>query len=257
VTPRLARNWPALTAVLLLAAAVLVYTHALGTRTNYDEGVYLASLDAMRRGQALGTDIYTSQPPVFYWLLRALAAPFGSSIPAIRVGFALIAVVGVTAALALGWRLYGPPAGVAGAALVAIGPPYPSVAPTVSADVPAVVIGLVSLALLTFALPRDGPRPWAGAAGALLSLAVLTKLLAIHLPQRLRDASFPPRSSAAPSPRRSSSPPTPRHSETSGARSLPTTRTRMISEASREMSTRFADSSSSEHRSAGSCRLAS
>jgi 4-amino-4-deoxy-L-arabinose transferase-like glycosyltransferase len=179
VTPRLARNWPALTAVLLLAAAVLVYTHALGTRTNYDEGVYLASLDAMRRGQALGTDIYTSQPPVFYWLLRALAAPFGSSIPAIRVGFALIAVVGVTAALVLGWRLYGPPAGVAGAALVAIGPPYPSVAPTVTADVPAVVIGLVSLAVLTFALPRDGPRPWAGAAGALLSLAVLTKLLAI------------------------------------------------------------------------------
>lgn len=179
MTSRLARNWPALTAVFVAAAAALVYTHALGTRTNYDEGVYLASLDAMRRGQALGTDVYTSQPPAFYWLLRALAAPFGSSIPGIRVGFALFAVIGVAAALVLGWRLYGPPAGVAGGALVAIGPPYPSVAPTVSADVPAVVLGLVSLALVTFALRRGAPRLWADAAGALLALAVLTKLLAI------------------------------------------------------------------------------
>jgi 4-amino-4-deoxy-L-arabinose transferase-like glycosyltransferase len=178
VSSRLARTWPALAAVLVAAAAVLVYTHALGTRTNYDEGVYLASLDAMRRGQALGTDIYTSQPPVFYWLLRVLAAPFGSSISGIRVGFALLAVTGVAAALVLGWRLYGPPAGVAGAALVAIGPPYPSVAPTVSADVPAVVLGLVSLVLVTSALPRGASRLWAGAAGALLALAVLTKLLA-------------------------------------------------------------------------------
>jgi 4-amino-4-deoxy-L-arabinose transferase-like glycosyltransferase len=179
VTSRLARNWPTLAAALVAAAAALVYTHALGTRTNYDEGVYLASLDAMRRGQALGTDVYTSQPPVFYLLLRALATPFGSSIPGIRAGFALFAVLGVAAALLLGWRLYGPPAGVAGGALVAIGPPYPSVAPTVSADVPAVVLGLVSLALVTFALRRGAPRLWAGFAGVMLALAVLTKLLAI------------------------------------------------------------------------------
>jgi hypothetical protein len=64
VTSRLARNWPALTAVVVAGAAGLVFTRALGTRTNYDEGVYLASLDAMRRGQELGTELYTSQPPV-------------------------------------------------------------------------------------------------------------------------------------------------------------------------------------------------
>lgn len=176
---RLARNWPVLTTVLVVGAAGLVFTRALGTRTNYDEGVYLASLDAMRRGQELGSEIYTSQPPVFYWLLRVLAAPFGSSIPGIRIAFALLAVVGVAAAIALGWRLYGPPAGVAAGALVAIGPPYPSVAPTISADVPAVALGLVSLALLALALRGGGPQPWAGAAGAVLALAVLTKLLAI------------------------------------------------------------------------------
>ncbi len=164
--------------LLVAVAAALVYTRALGTRTNYDEGVYLASLDAMRRGQALGSDVYTSQPPAFYWLLRAIAAPFGSSISGIRFGFALVAVAGVVAAFVLGWRLYAPAAGVAAAALVAIGPPYPSVAPTVSADVPAVVLGLIALVLVTFA--REGPtRFLAFAAGAVLSLAVLTKLLAL------------------------------------------------------------------------------
>ena len=89
----------------------LVFTRALGTRTNYDEGVYLASLDALRRGQELGSDVYTSQPPAFYWVLRVLAAPFGSSVEGIRLGFALLALVGVAAAVVLGWRLYGPPAG--------------------------------------------------------------------------------------------------------------------------------------------------
>ncbi len=148
-----------------------MYTRALGTRANYDEGVYLASLDAMRRGQELGTELYTSQPPVFYWLLSALAAPFGSSIAGIRIGFALLAIVGVAAAIALGWLLYGPPAGVAAGALVAIGPPYPSFAPTVTADVPAVAFGLVSLALIAFALRRGASRSWSAVAGAVLALA--------------------------------------------------------------------------------------
>ena len=179
MTSRLARNWPVITSMLVAVAAGLVYTRALGTRTNYDEGVYLASLAAMRRGQELGSDLYTSQPPVFYWLLRTLAAPFGSSIVGIRVGFALLGVVGVVVAIVLGWRLHGAPTGVAAGSLVAIGPPYPTVAPTVSADVPAVVLGLVALLLLTFALPRGAPRLWAGAAGVVLALAVLTKLLAI------------------------------------------------------------------------------
>jgi 4-amino-4-deoxy-L-arabinose transferase-like glycosyltransferase len=179
VTSWRARTWAAPAAVLVAVAAGLVYTRALGTRANYDEGVYLASLDLMRRGQELGSEIYTSQPPVFYWLLRFLAAPFGSSIPDIRLGFALLAVAGVVAAIVLGWVLYGPPAGVAAGALLAVGPPYPTFAPTVSADVPAVALGLVSLALVAVALRGRAPRGWAGAAGAVLALAVLTKILAI------------------------------------------------------------------------------
>ena len=65
----------------LLAVAAFVYIRGVEAAANYDEGVYLASLDAMRRGQELGSEIYTSQPPVFYWLLRVLAAPFETSVP--------------------------------------------------------------------------------------------------------------------------------------------------------------------------------
>ena len=179
MTSRPAGNWALPAAVLIAVSAALVFTRALGTRTNYDEGVYLASLDAMRRGQELGSEIYTSQPPVFYWLLRLLAAPFESSVADIRLGFALFATIGVAAAMALAWRLHGPPAGVAAGALVAIAVPYPTFAPTVAADVPAVTLGLVSLALLAFSLKSGTPPPWAGAAGVALALAVTTKILAV------------------------------------------------------------------------------
>ena len=102
--------------VAILGVAAFVFMRALTTRTNYDEGVYLASLEALRHGQRLGLDLYAIQPPAFYGLLRVLAAPFGHSIEGIRAAFALIGLAGVAAAIALGWRLYGAAAGlVAGA----------------------------------------------------------------------------------------------------------------------------------------------
>ena len=39
---------------LIVVAAAVVYTRSLHTATNYDEGNYLASLDALRHGQHLG-----------------------------------------------------------------------------------------------------------------------------------------------------------------------------------------------------------
>jgi 4-amino-4-deoxy-L-arabinose transferase-like glycosyltransferase len=170
--------WGALSGALLVVAAA-VFMRALGTQTNYDESVYLASLDAMRRGQELGTEIYTSQPPVFYWVLRALASPFGNSIEGIRAMFALLAVTGIAAAVTIGWRLHGPPAGIAAGALLAVAPPFPSNAHVVAADAPAIAIGLVSLAVLTLALRDTHTRALAALAGAVLAAAMLTKVLAV------------------------------------------------------------------------------
>ena len=181
VTSRLARNWPvADSRTRRRERPGSCYTRALGTRTNYDEGVYLASLDAMRRGQELGTELYTSQPPVFYWLLRALAAPFGSSIPDIRFAFALLAIVGVAAAIALGWRLYGPPGRSGGRRTRRDRPSVPvGRADGVGRRARRGTRARVARARRrsrSGAAPRaHGPVPRA----AVLALAVLTKLLAI------------------------------------------------------------------------------
>jgi 4-amino-4-deoxy-L-arabinose transferase-like glycosyltransferase len=177
--PERLRSPYGLAAAGLLVVAGLVFSRALDTRTNYDEGVYLASIDALRHGAKLGSDVYASQAPAFYDLARVLAAPFGHSIAGIRFSFVLVAVLGVLAAYLAGSRLYGRPAGLAAAALLTVAPPYPTVASTVSADVPSVVFGLLALALVAVALRRESRFWWSFAAGASLGLAVLIKLLAL------------------------------------------------------------------------------
>lgn len=163
---------------LVAAVAAFVFGRALGTRTNYDEGVYLASLRLLRDGQELGADIYTPQPPVFYWLLELLALPFDDSVVGIRAGFVALAVVGVVAAFAAANSLYGLAAGLGAGLFLVIGPPYPSVSPTVAADVPSLSLGLIALALVARAVTSEAPRRWSTAAGAVAALAVLTKFLA-------------------------------------------------------------------------------
>ena len=61
----------ALGLLAVLVFAGLLYGRSLHAAANYDEGVYLASLDALTHGQSLGDDVYASQPPGFYTLLRA------------------------------------------------------------------------------------------------------------------------------------------------------------------------------------------
>src|SRR5262249_3308017 len=128
--------------VVVALAAAFVFGRALGTRTNYDEGVYLASLQLLRHGEELGRDVYTPQPPVFYWLLRGLAAPFGRSIEGIRAGFVAFAVVGVLGAFAAARALWGLGAAMAAGLVVVIAPPFPTVAPTVAADIPSLSLGM-------------------------------------------------------------------------------------------------------------------
>lgn len=166
--------------VAILGVAAFVFMRALTTRTNYDEGVYLASLEALRHGQRLGLDLYAIQPPAFYGLLRVLAAPFGHSIEGIRAAFALIGLAGVAAAIALGWRLYGAAAGLVAGALLIAAPPYPTVTPTVAADVPSIALGICALALAAFATAPGSRHRWpATASGAVLAFAILVKFLAL------------------------------------------------------------------------------
>jgi 4-amino-4-deoxy-L-arabinose transferase-like glycosyltransferase len=120
----------------LLAAAGFLFSRNLDTATNYDEGVYLASLDALEHGQTLGSEVFASQPPGFYLLLRIVGWLTPHSVHSARIGFLVVAVLGCGAAYALGRALGGLEGGIFAAGLLAILPPFPGEAMRVDADVP-------------------------------------------------------------------------------------------------------------------------
>jgi 4-amino-4-deoxy-L-arabinose transferase-like glycosyltransferase len=167
-----------LSLAVLLAAAGVLFSRNLHTATDYDEGVYLASLDALRHGQHLGSDVFASQPPGFYLLLRLLAWPFGHSVTGIRAAFLGVAVVACLSVYFLGRAVGGRWAGLGAAGLLAIAPPFPSEAPLVAADVPSVALALASLALAAYGFRRRG-IVLPAAAGAVFALAVSVKFLAV------------------------------------------------------------------------------
>jgi hypothetical protein len=166
--------WVALLGILVVAGAV--YGRSLHAATNYDEGVYLASLDALTHGQTLGDDVYASQPPGFYVLLRTVSYLPSDGVEALRVAFLLVALLGVGAAFAIGRRLSGTGGGLAAAGLVAVTAPYPVQAARVQADTASVALALCAFAVLLYA--RRQPVLAAGA-GALAGAAVSVKLLAL------------------------------------------------------------------------------
>ena len=174
------RRWlpEALALAGLLAIAAFVYVRGVEAAANYDEGVYLASLDALRHGQALGTDVYASQPPGFYVLLQALSLLPGDGVEGTRVAFVLVALAGLVAAYAIGRRLAGVWGAFGAAAVLAITAPWPVQAPRVQADTASVAIAFAAVAVACYA--KRSPWRWA-AVGALAGAAISVKLLALSV----------------------------------------------------------------------------
>jgi 4-amino-4-deoxy-L-arabinose transferase-like glycosyltransferase len=163
--------------VLLLVAGFL-FSQELNDRTNYDEGVYLASLDDLRHGDQLGRDVFASQPPGFYVLLRFIALFTGRSIEGIRIGTLVIGLIGVAAAFVIGRVLAGRAGAVAVAALVIAAPPFASEAARVQADAPSIALTLVAVAIAASSFRPNavwGPL----AAGVFASLSISVKFLAV------------------------------------------------------------------------------
>src|SRR5438067_3722586 len=182
--------------VVLIAAGVL-FAQGLPIPADYDEGSYLAAVDALRHGQELGKDVFTPQPPAFYLVLTAGDAVSGDSLRGVRSAVLALALIGCLGAYLAGRLAAGRFAGVGAAALVAVAHPYPTFAGKISADLPGVVFGLLALAALLAARERwAGPaaEPLAVAAGALFAFAVLVKLslLSLALPL-VAVALLPPR----------------------------------------------------------------
>jgi 4-amino-4-deoxy-L-arabinose transferase-like glycosyltransferase len=162
----------ALACVLVLAGAL--YLRSLHAAANYDEGVYLASVDALEHGQSLGKDVYASQPPGFYVLLRAAGVAV-HSVAGFRIAFWIFAVIGLGAAYAIGRKLARSWGAIGAAGLLAVTAPYPVQAARVQADTVSVALALAAVAMLMHAR-RSIWR--AGAAGVLAGAAVSIKLLA-------------------------------------------------------------------------------
>ena len=160
--------------VALVAAQIALSTHLLDSATNYDEGVYLAALDALRHGQTLGSQVFAAQLPGFYDLLRAVAAVAGASVTHVRAGLLAVFALGTVGAWLIGRHYGGGKGGALTAALFVIAPPLDLFAPQVIADAPALAISIFAVGLATIA-----SVPAAVAAGVMLSLAVSVKLTAI------------------------------------------------------------------------------
>jgi hypothetical protein len=69
---------------LFVVAEVFLARRLLHADTFFDEGTYLVSVDALRHGQTLGEQIFTAQPPGWYYLLDLVASVAGNSLEAIR-----------------------------------------------------------------------------------------------------------------------------------------------------------------------------
>jgi 4-amino-4-deoxy-L-arabinose transferase-like glycosyltransferase len=161
----------------IASAQLALFLRLRSTATDYDEGVYLLSVRALRAGEALGSDVFAAQPPGFYWLLRAIAGVLGDGVGDVRLGIAALSVAGVVGAWALARPLAGAFWALLPAALFAVAPPVPFYAVRVLSDLPALWLAVAGLGLAATATTRGG-RSWPAAAGLALGAAVSVKLAA-------------------------------------------------------------------------------
>ena len=159
--------------VALLAQALL-FARPIHSATNYDEGVYLAALDALRHGQALGSSVFAAQFPGFYELLRGLSFLTGVGVVAVRAGLIAVTLAGTVGGWLVGRRFGGPTGGLLVAALLVVAPPLDLFSFQVIADTPALALTALALGIAT--LPGTVA---AVAAGALFGAALSVKLTAL------------------------------------------------------------------------------
>jgi len=157
-----------------------VFGRSLHAGAVYDEGVYLASLDALAHGQKLGSEVFASQPPGFYLLLEAERAVFGGSVVAIRVAMLVLALIGCVSAYYIGRCLAGPPGGFFTMACLVTPLGVEEEAVRVRADFPSLALSLIAVAVALAAVKRGGAARLVAAAlaGGALTAAVSVKLLA-------------------------------------------------------------------------------
>ncbi len=159
----------------LVVAQVLLFGRLVGTDTDYDEGVYLTSVDALEHGQKLGADVFAPQPPGFYLLLRLISFAGADSVRGFHWGMVAVAIATCAAAYLLGRAMAGPLAGLCASALLTIAPSFTLIAHQVLADVPPLALSLLAFWLAWEAQRRERVGAVAVAAGAAMAFALAVK----------------------------------------------------------------------------------
>jgi hypothetical protein len=162
----------------LVVAQALLFARLVGSDTDFDEGVYLSSVDALEHGQRLGEDVFAPQPPAWYALLRLISLAGADSVRGFQIGMVVVAIATCFAAYLLGRSIGGPLAGLSASALLTVAPPFPLYAHRVLADIPP-----LGMSLVAFWLAIEGRRRrstvLAFLGGAAVALAVALKPTAV------------------------------------------------------------------------------
>jgi len=168
--------------VVLLGATAALWLPNLWAPASYDEGVYLASLAALKRGDTLGQDVFASQPPGFYALLR-LVGFLTDSLTGLRALMLVLGLAGCLAAYFVGRAFADVTGGVLAAIAIALIPVVSGVAGRIDADLPSAVFAVAALAVALFVGVPEKPsrRPLLGSAavGFLAASSTSIKLLGV------------------------------------------------------------------------------
>jgi 4-amino-4-deoxy-L-arabinose transferase-like glycosyltransferase len=125
---------------------------------------------------------YYSKPPMVAWAIWASTALGGDAEPWVRLPAVLFQAGATLCAFWIGRRLYGPKAGLAGAALYALAPAIQLSAAVVATDAPLLFFLGLALAAYVALQETQGRRRWLLSAGlgAALGLAFLSKYAAVY-----------------------------------------------------------------------------
>ncbi len=179
-------------ALLALTLAALMRVAAMGILTDtFDEGSYVETLRVWVHGAPLYGAISLGQPPFFMLSLLPTFVLGGQTLASARLGIVIFSMLGIGAVWAIGRMLDGPRTALIASLLLAFDPQYFTQSWTVDAEVPALALTLVALALALGY--RHAPRRrWAALAGVALAAAILTKLAALLAVPALIAAILPP-----------------------------------------------------------------
>src|SRR3989440_7049801 len=177
--------WGVVLALIVVAIGMRLYHLGLPfDRDGYDEGVYWQTLRSMNAGNILYKQIFYSQPPFFLLSTFPSYILFGASLWSVRLGIALISLLGLLGAFLLGKALSGRLGAIAALLLAVVDPLYLAQSQTMQAEASSAAFSFLAmgLALFWWKYP-SGKRGLllAVLTGVTVALSILSKLLGVAL----------------------------------------------------------------------------